>query len=315
MLDSLSLLKADSRCELPKQSQSKANATIDSPQVASNSPLPNPTHLLWILIVQEAVMDENYQTYLNRAMRMALPETHQAQVQHIQESPKFRRSAQGFEPTPFFGYTVITPPGPEDELNGDLYRQVAAYRELARTILGPDQFVPIPWASFHLTLADVIWHSAYDHAVGANPNFEGDLRSCLGRIFQKYAPLTEGSKIRFQPLGLIVMTRALALALVPAESQSYDRVVEFRRRIYQDSQLMGLGIEQQYHFTPHLTLGYFGALPPMEERRELATSLQTLADGWQPDSSPSFLVNQAQLRKFDNMTHYYREADWPLLEF
>ncbi|MFM9159834.1 MAG: DUF1868 domain-containing protein, partial [Dolichospermum sp.] len=30
---------------------------------------------------------------------------------------------------------------------------------------------------------------------------------------------------------------------------------------------------------------------------------------------PDFLLNKVELRKFDDMTYYYRQPDWPSLDF
>jgi hypothetical protein len=77
---------------------------------------------------------------------------------------------------------------------------------------------------------------------------------------------------------------------------------------------MGLGIEQHYHFTAHITLGYFGEISPELDRVKLS---DTLSDFNQSLSLniPDFLLNKVELRKFDDMTHYYRQPDWPSLDF
>ncbi|UBF24059.1 DUF1868 domain-containing protein [Kovacikia minuta CCNUW1] len=101
-------------------------------------------------------MDENYQTYLNRAMRLILPETYQTQVQYVQESPKFRPHPEGGrEPVPFPGYTIVTPPGNEDSKNATLYENLTDYQQRLGQKLGANLFAPVPPDSFHLTLADL----------------------------------------------------------------------------------------------------------------------------------------------------------------
>lgn len=260
-------------------------------------------------------MDENYQTYLNRAMRLTLPETYNSQVQHIQESAKFRPDPeQGRQAVPFPGYSIITPTTEDDPENSKLYNHLKLYQEKLVQQLGKQIFVPVPPASFHLTLADLIWDSAYRHA-SENPTFETQLRERVGQIFQQCQPLTDGSPIRFQVIGLMVMTRAIAVNLVPVEEYAYDRILKFRRALYQSQEIIGLGIEQQYYFTPHITLGYFGDIPPAQELPKLSVQFVDMNQHWLDLDPQEFIVHRAELRKFDDMTRYYRQPDWPLFKF
>jgi hypothetical protein len=247
---------------------------------------------------------------------MILPETHRSQVQHFQESPKFRSHPDGgFLPNPFPGYTIITPTGSEDPDNTSLYTNLTHYQQELVQQLGADRFAPVPPDSFHLTLADLIWGSTYYHVLEENPDFETKLRSGVDQIFQQCQAITEGKAIQFHALGLLLMPRAIALCMVPTEESSYDRILKFRRAVYQNHDLIGLGIEQQYYFTPHITLGYVGAAPAAEEYVELGDRLVALNHQWLDQGTQDFWVKRAELRKFDTMNHYYREPDWAVLEF
>lgn len=249
-------------------------------------------------------------------MRMTLPDTYRSQLQHIQESPKFQpHPKKGFQAVPFPGYTIITPPGRgEVAENQALYDRLQHFQEQLLQELGSEVFAPVPAESFHLTLADLIWDSAYRHASEA-PGFETQLQERVTQIFREYRPMRGGKSVHFQVLGLMLMTRAIAVCLVPTEEASYERILKFRRAVYQNPDLIGLGIEQQYYFTPHVTLGYFGDVPPLEERWQLSDRLATLNQQWLEGDAHVFGVHQAELRKFDNMAHYYREPDWPVFEF
>lgn len=262
-------------------------------------------------------MDETYQIYLNRVMRMTLPETYRSQAQHIQESPKFspRPDQPGRQAAPFPGYTVITPPGPEDTHNAALYLRLKTYQQEILEKLGEGRFVPIPPESFHLTLADLIWDASYRHAA-EKLDFEQRLQHQIGQSFQhSRAVASEGKPIRCQVVGLMVMTRAIAISLVPPAEVDYDRLVKFRRSVYQNHELIGLGIEQQYYFTPHITLGYFGEIGPEQEREALGSAFDELNQHWLEGDAQEFWVHRAELRKFDDMTRYYRQPDWPTLSF
>ncbi|WP_017654299.1 DUF1868 domain-containing protein [Fortiea contorta] len=260
-------------------------------------------------------MDDNYQAYLNRVARMTLPEAYKSQVQHIQESAKFQPCSGYRQAAPFPGYTLITPPAAEALENSTFYAKLQVYQqELLQLPANNDLIVPVPPASFHLTLADLIWDSAYRDACEKNPEFEPQLRSCLTEICRQYQEsLTKPSPpIYWQVLGLIVMPRAVGVCLVPQDERCYEQIIQFRRTIYQNAKLIALGIEQHYHFTAHITLGYFGEISSNLDRANLSNSLSQLNQQWLLNS-PEFLIERVELRKFDDMTNYYRQPDWPSL--
>ncbi|MBK1987727.1 DUF1868 domain-containing protein [Sphaerospermopsis aphanizomenoides BCCUSP55] len=262
-------------------------------------------------------MDDNYQTYLNRVARMTLPESYKTQVQHIQESYKFKLHAGVRQPTSFPGYTLITPPAEEDTQNADFYNQIKTYqRSLLELPVNCDLIVPVPPASFHLTVADLIWDHAFIHATEKNPQFEQELNSCLGNLFDQYQQLRNKAPnpISWQMLGLIVMPRAVGVCLIPKDERCYEEIIQLRRLIYQNRKLMGLGIEQHYNFTAHITLGYFGEIPTELDRIKLSDQLSELNQQWLLNF-PEILIHRAELRKFDNMTKYYRQPEWTSLEF
>lgn len=248
---------------------------------------------------------------------MTLPETYRSQVQHIQESPKFQpQPPKGGRKAVFFpGYTVITPPAANDTENSSFYQKLKGYQQHLQERLDPGFLIPVPPDSFHLTLADLIWASAYLHAA-ENAEFEDQLRDRIAQSFRKYQySNSETSPIRFRTIGLIVMTRAVAIGLAPADESAYEQIIRLRRAIYQNSDLMALGIEQQYHFTPHVTLGYFGEISESLDRDRLGQTFAELNQQWLEEEAQELRVQQAELCKFDDMTRYYREPDWPLLKF
>ncbi|HBB33297.1 MAG TPA: DUF1868 domain-containing protein [Cyanobacteria bacterium UBA8803] len=262
-------------------------------------------------------MDDTYQTYLNRVARQTLPATYQSQLHYIQESLKFERLPDGSrKAVPFPGYTVVTPPWGEESENSAFYTNLQDIQQKLLQELNPGLMIALPPDSFHLTLADLIWESAYLDAQQANPEFEQQLQERIGESFQKYKQLGHrGNPIGWQLLGLIVMPRALGVCLAPKDEESYQRILHLRRLIYQNPGLIALGIEQQYHFTAHITLGYFGDIPPDLDRDRISNLLSALNQELLTKDTTAFWVQRAQLRKFDDMLRYYRAEEWPSVEF
>lgn len=263
-------------------------------------------------------MDDNYQTYLNRVARMTLPEVYISQVQNIQQSPKYQPSPSGRrQAAPFPGYTIITLPRENDSENSTFYTQIENFQqELMELSFGDNFIILVPKSSFHLTLANLIWDNAYADACEKHPDFHVELKSCFADIFAQYenSKTINNSPIYWQMLGLTITPRALRICLIPKDKESYEQIINLRRIIYQNSKLMKLGIEQQYDFTAHVTLGYFGEIPKDLDKELLSTKLTQLNHQWTA-IAPELLVHSAELRKFDDMTRYYRESDFPRLDF
>lgn len=256
-------------------------------------------------------MDETYQTYINRVAPLTLEATYQTQLQNIQTSPKFT----GDEPAPFAGYSIITPPALEDQDNAKFYQDLEGFRQQLIKEVEPKLIVPVPSDSYHFTIADLIWDGAYRDACQNNPNFEQQLKECIRESFQNYQQSSvSGGLSQWQILGLLIFPRALVVALVPRDESVYEEIAQLRRSIYQNSGLISLGIEQQYYFTAHITLGYFGEIPSHLDRDRLASLLSSFNDQWLENDPQIFTIKKVQLRRFKDMTCFERESDYPVLE-
>ncbi|HBE17991.1 MAG TPA: DUF1868 domain-containing protein [Cyanobacteria bacterium UBA11149] len=262
-------------------------------------------------------MDDTYQAYLNRVTQLTLPAMYQSQLPHIQESPKFKPLSDGTrQAVPFPGCTLVTPPWGDESENGEFYTNLQQLQEQLSEQLDPGLMIPLPPDSFHLTLADLIWNDAYQDAQRENPQFEPQLHQRISDSFQKYQEaFAQGNPIGWQLLGLMIMPRAVGVCLAPKDEDSYQRILYLRRAIYQNPGLIALGIEQQYHFTAHVTLGYFGEIPAHLDRDRITGLLSDFNQKLLEKEGTSFFVRRGELRKFDDMMRYYREADWPVLEF
>jgi len=257
-------------------------------------------------------LDNTYQTYVNRVAQMTLPASYPQQLQHIQKSGKF---AQG-EAVAFPGYTVMTPPEPEDQENTDFYPYLKSCQEQLLQQLPPGLFIPLTPASFHLTLADLIWDGGYQNAVARNAQFDEELLKDISESFKQYKQgVSKTHPITLQVLGLSIFPRALAVCLVPSKEEDYEQIVGLRRSIYQNPGIINLGIEQNYDFTAHITLGYFGEVSAQLNRKQLLDTLAKLNDSWLEIEPPVFTIHRAELRKFKDMLHYEREINWPVVEF
>ncbi|MFM6194308.1 MAG: DUF1868 domain-containing protein, partial [Planktothrix sp.] len=197
--------------------------------------------------------------------------------------------------------------------NQEIYNNLKICQQQLSEKFDPNFLIPIPGESLHFTLADLIWDSAYREA-SKQPDFDSNLHQAIAQSFQSFksTPIPHG--IRWQVFGFMLMPRALGVCLVPRDEESYQKTIEFRRAIYQNPTLIPLGVDQQYYLTAHVTLGYFGHIPEDLDRGHFCNVLSSFNQQWL-DSTQEIWVKRAELRKFDDMTHYYRESNWPILDF
>lgn len=262
-------------------------------------------------------MDEAYQKYVEEVGRLSQPALYPTQLKNIQESPKFQRDESGkVEARSFPGYSVVTPPYQDDASNEGFYHHLAQTQKRLLSQLPQDFILPVPPASFHLTLADLIWGDQFQSAVAKKPDFEVQLRTQIASSFEQYQKENYASKpLQWQLLGLIIRPRAIVVGLLPKEENSYQQLIQLRRAIYQNQGLLSLGLEQHYHFLAHVTLGYFGKVPEASERDEICTTLTAINDQWLEADPKILTIDRAELRKFSDMTSFTREPDFPAITF
>jgi hypothetical protein len=256
-------------------------------------------------------LDESYQEYINRVARLTLPSACALQLQGIQQSPKF---VDG-QPVSFPGYSVITPPAGEDDTNQQFYRQVETLQRQLFDSLGQDLFIPLPTASFHFTLADLIWDENYRQVVRDNPGFDQELQQQVAASIDEYQADSDDQPIAWQLWGVVTRPRAIMACLVPKDQNSYQAVIKLRRALYQNPGIVGLGVEQQYDLTAHITLGYFDRMSDSINRDRLCIVMSQINDRLVESELPEFKIQQAELRKFEDMIHYNREANWAVVKF
>ncbi len=253
-------------------------------------------------------MDDNYQNYINRVAPTILPKAHQYQLANIRQSAKFDSG----KPVSFPGYTVMTPTSEDDRENYNFYHQLELLQQQLLATVSPDLIALVPPSTFHVTIADLIWDNDYRDAVKKNPQFPNQLQDTITHSFQEYKSAFSPSKpLKFRLLGLTVFPRAVIVSLIPDCEEDYNQIISLRRCIYQNPSLMALGIEQQYNFTAHVTLGYFEKIPTEVEQESLVSILDDLNQQWLEKESPILMIKKVELRKFEDMITYILEQNYP----
>jgi hypothetical protein len=257
-------------------------------------------------------LDDNYQNYINRVAPTILPKGHQQQLENICTSAKF----DGHKPVSFPGYTIMTPTWQDDRGNSPFYEQVQILQNKLLEKLPTGLLIPLPPLTFHLTIADLIWDNYYREAEKKNSEFSHQLKKNIAESFQDYtSSFSTSAPINFQLLGLTIFPRAIVISLVPDNEFNYNQIISLRRSIYQNPKIVALGIEQQYNFTAHVSLGYFGEVPDNLDKDNFITILDELNQQWIDQEAPTLTIHEVQLRQFDDMVTYNWNQDYPRIQW
>ncbi|MBE9202352.1 DUF1868 domain-containing protein [Synechocystis salina LEGE 06099] len=262
------------------------------------------------ICVREASVDDTYQGYINRVAPQTLAIAYEQQLVNAQGSPKFDQG----QPVPFPGFSVVTPIAADDQINQGFYGHLTTVQGQVGEIL-QESLVPVPPASLHLTVADLIWDGPYQALRRHNPDFEQQLCSCLQHSFADHQHQSgQYTGCHWQVLGLLVLPRSLGVVLVPQREADYEPMIKVRRAIFQNPTLIGLGIEQQYRYTAHITLGYFDqAIEKLADPIKVSEQLAAVNDRWIGRDPQILDIHSIELRYFSDMTQFSRHDHYPVL--
>ena len=255
-------------------------------------------------------MDDTYQSYINRVAPQTLAIAYEQQLANAQGSPKFEQG----KPVPFPGFSLVTPIAAEDSINQAFYGHLATVQQQIAEILG-NSLVTVPTSSLHLTVADLIWDGPYQELRRQNPDFEQKLCACVQHTFADcQLQEIQYKNCQWQILGILILPRSLGLVLAPQRESDYDPLMMVRRVTYQNSTLIGLGIEQQYRYTAHITLGYFdAAIEQLADPKTMSERLCKINDHWLAMEPQILNIHSIELRYFSDMTCFTRQSHYPVL--
>ena len=235
----------------------------------------------------------------------------QRSAQMIPPSGRFTIDKTGcYKPVGHPGYTVITPTFEDESANVRTYAKLSDVQDFLLKQLGVDKYVPAPVTGLHLTISDLVAGKTYrDTVQGGN---EQKLLQALSSVFNQ---LTFQWPVRLQVLGLSLFSPGFIIAVVGAVDESgYERLMSLRNVIYDDPPLMHFGIKRKFKFTGHITLAYIEGALSEHERNNIYRTLKAGNESFFVQPMPLEVV-RAEVRKFNDMSAFYRQGGWPLFEF
>lgn len=253
-------------------------------------------------------MEDSFNDYNERISSMISEQTvWQRSGQLTPPARRFARGAGGdWKPIGHPGYTVITPTFVDESENINTYERLGDVQDFLLKRLGVAANAPAPVTAFHLTVADLVAERTYTSSE------EQQLLQALSFIFNQ---LTLNGEVRFQILGLSLFAAGFIIAVVgAADSSGYERLMLFRNAIYNDLQIHDLGVERKFKFTGHITLAYIEDALTKQDRDRIAEVLTEANRSLFVKPLP-LEVMRAEVRKFEDMSAFYRQGGWPVFDF
>ena len=232
---------------------------------------------------------------------------------------RFRYDSEAWVPIRNRGSTIITPEQ-RDETNSrnlDTYEELQRIsEEILQSLSEPTRFklAPAPSESMHMTLADLVSGPAYSEHVRAN---ERAFREAVDGVFRKLPPT--GPQVRMRVAGVSVFDIGVVVAVLRGRrtyARGFDRWNRFRNAIYADRVLRETyGVSGWEPHVGHITLFYVEDLLLREERDKLAQGLIKVNERFKDGRKLRFNVEKGEMRDFEDMSEYTREAVWPAYVF
>ena len=256
-------------------------------------------------------MEDSFTEYNERISSMMSEEAiRQRSSQLTPPTRRFSRGADGdWEPIGHPGYTVITPTFVDESKNISTYARLGDVQHFLLKRLGVATNAPAPVTAFHLTVADLVAGKTYTEKVQGSK--QQRLLQALSSVFNQL-PLHGGIRLQISGLSLFAAGFIIAVAQA-ADASGYKRLMLLRNAIYDDTQLRDLGVERRFKFTGHITLAYIEDALSQQDRDHIAKTL-SIANRHLFTKPLSLEVVWAEIRRFDDMSAFYRQGGWPVFD-
>ncbi len=244
------------------------------------------------------VIDGTLNDYLERLDRWTSQQGWLASLAQIEPSAKFHGGvAQAIS-----GCTLITPTYQDSDGAHLFFSQLNTARAAILDCIDICCNL-VPTACLHVTVADLISGAHFEARCAAQPNLEARLRARIETILAEQ-PMSD-APLEWRVSGLAFFKSALVAVLTPASERDYEPIRRLRDTIYGDDRIIDLGVKRPLPFLAHVTLAYYEDVPALDVRKGWIEKYKALQAELRQVNG-SFIIEQLDLRWFQDMTCYHR---------
>jgi len=253
-------------------------------------------------------MELSHQDYTARQFRELEADRLLERAMTSRPSGNYRRNGAGWEPQPYRGFAVVSM---VDENPGNLRLAdslKAIQSELLERCPWDDSLYMLPASSFHQTVANTLSEERFlKHIV--RPGLEPVYPDLIAMVFEKMA-VRQVRTLPMRLIGLSIFGTALGILGVFDNEADYCRILDFRSSFYSDPGLQALDVRMTRPFIGHITLAYLEADLDTRQREALAAAVHRINRSL-GDAMPAFNLSITGLRRYQHLSAFLREDDYP----
>jgi hypothetical protein len=214
---------------------------------------------------------------------------------------------------PYPGYAVVSMVAGHPENNKLRHRLQEIQQALAQRLNNPAKYYLLPVDSFHQTVANTLSAERFERYI-AGPGLEAQYPSLVGEAFAALPPSTHPHPLAMKIIGLSIFSGAIGALGIFEDAADYARILDLRRGFYGNASLQALTIRQTRPFIGHITLAYLGDTLSPAEREKLVSTCQLINQSINRQQL-YFYLYETELRRYKNLSHFHREAHFPVYRF
>ena len=250
-------------------------------------------------------MDGDFEQYEARLATWLNPTAWHRQLEVVKASPKLCNG----QPSRFRGVSVLSASGAKEQCNQRCLAWLSEMQNHLRTTFSDGDFFWLPPDHLHLTIADLIAGPIYESSVQEEDDFEHRFVQALDSIRTKRAQ--SAKPLRWRPAGIVFFEHAIGCVLTPFADKDYSPLVQLREMIYNNDELLALGVKLPRPYIAHFTLGYFASAPTQEKKASWLAHYEDVSSLFLTERE--WVVSGAELVSFDDMiTYRQHRSGWSL---
>ena len=264
--------------------------------------------------MKNPIQELTFEEYHQRQQLEITGERLMARAADLRSTNKFKRKDDAWQKVPYKGYAIVsmvdTNPG-----NTTIARQLVSMQQAIMDAVenSTEHFFVLPPASFHQTVANTLSSHRFKTHV-EDKGLESQYPHLIASAFQQIPTPDETTPIEMTLSGLSIFGSALGILGTFASRGDYQRILDFRDRIYHNPELAQLDIKRTRQFIGHLTMLYIDGVLHESQKMQLVKACVQLNREIQKNP-PEFLIYQTGLRHYRDLSHFRTEAHYPVFNF
>lgn len=260
-----------------------------------------------------AVGELAYLVYQERQQLETTEEQLLYRATQLRKADHFAYRNGQWQPLPYEGYAVLSvvDTNPGNEGLSDQLQHIQ--QQLQPCFESPAAYFPLPADSFHQTVANTLSADRFREQLVAT-GLEAEYPLLVSQAFANIPAATQTRPIAMRLVGLSLFSSAIGILGTFDDEQDFERILQFRERVYTNEALARLTVRRTRPFIGHITLAYLGADLSDEEKSRLVATCSTINQVLS-EQPLHFFMSTTELRRYQHLAHFETRPGFPVYSF